>query len=97
MGKVFCLREIQMTSKIHDEIAGAIAEMPVINHHEEAWKSFSSEHGEEYDLPHFLFNLYLGGDLASAGYGFGSDLVDYLGNPTLPKDTDDAWGAIRPY
>ena len=86
-----------MASRIHDEIAGAIADMPVINHHEEAWKSFSPEHGEEYDLPHFLFNLYLGGDIASAGYGFGSKHVDYLGNPTLPEDTEEAWNAIRPY
>lgn len=86
-----------MASKIYDELAGAIAEMPTINHHEEAWKSFSVEHGEEFDLPQFLFNLFLGGDMASSGYGFGSDFVDYLGNPTIPKGTEEAWDAIRPY
>lgn len=86
-----------MKRAVYDEIAGAIAEMPAINHHEEAWRSFSNEFGLEYDLPHFLFNDYLGGDIASAGYGFGSDLVDYLGNPTLPDETEAAWDAIRPY
>jgi len=87
----------KVTNNVRDEIAGAVAEIPAINHHEEAWKSFSKEHGEEYDLPHFLFNLYLGGDITSAGYGFSSDLVDYLGNPILPEDTEAAWDAIFPY
>ncbi len=86
-----------MTISVHDEIANAIAEMPVINHHEEAWKSFSYDYGEEYDLPRFLFNIYLGGDMASSGYGFNSDTVDYLGIPALPKETDKAWAAMRPY
>ena len=90
-------REYKMTRSVHDEIADSIAKMPVINHHEEAWKSFSIDFGEEYDLPHFLFNNYLGGDLASSGYGFGSDLVDYLGTPTLPAETEEAWSAMRPY
>jgi uncharacterized protein len=86
-----------MKKSVREEIANTVAETPVINHHEHAWQSFSAEYGQVYDLPHFLFNDYLGGDLASAGYGFGSDLVDYLGNPILPEDTQEAWDAIRPY
>lgn len=86
-----------MPRAIRDKIAGEIAEMPVINHHEEAWRSFSAQEGREYDLPHFLFSTFLGGDMASAGYGFGSKMVDYLGNPAIPVETEAAWEAIKPF
>ncbi len=86
-----------MTRSVRDEIAGAITEMPVINHHEEAWRSFSVEDGPVYDLPHFIYNLFVGGDMAAAGYGFGSEALDYLGNPTIPEGTEAAWEVIRPY
>jgi len=57
-----------MRRDCRDIIASAIADMPVINHHEHAWKSFSPDHGQVFDLPYLLRNSYLGDDLEAVGF-----------------------------
>jgi hypothetical protein len=81
-----------------DEIAGAIAEMPVVDHHEHTWRAFSIDHGQEYDLPSFLCSSgYLLGDLAAAGFCPEPDLFDYLDDPQTPDGTEKAWKLVRPF
>ena len=86
-----------VTDMVHDVIASAIADMPAINHHEHAWKSFSRDQGQEFDLPYFLGNGYLSGDLEAAGLRAKATLFDYLEDPHIPDGTEEAWQTIRPY
>ena len=56
--------------RIRGELAGEIAGIPVFNHHEHCWSSFSAEDAVEFDLAGFLAGGYLRGDLVSAGVSF---------------------------
>jgi hypothetical protein len=81
----------------HDLIASVVADLPVMNHHEHAWKSFNLDQEQEYDLPYFLGNGYLSGDLEAAGLHIDETLFDYLVDALIPDGTDAAWRVIRPY
>ena len=82
---------------VRDRIIDAVADMPVVDHHEHAWRSFSATRGQEFDLPYFIYEGYLKGDLMAAGLPPSDDLFDYLVDPQLPDGAEDAWKAIRPF
>jgi hypothetical protein len=86
-----------MSLNIREQIAGAIAAMPVVDHHEHAWRPFSARDAQEIDLPFFLYTGYLGGDLMAAGCPAQAALFDYLQDPKLPDGADHAWQTIRPF
>ena len=86
-----------MSATLRDQIAGAVAEMPVVNHHEHCWRSFSPDHPIEFDLPIFMHNTYLAGDLAAAGFDPAPGLFDYLEDPASGSSAERAWDALRPY
>ena len=85
-----------MNSKLRQRIGDAIAEMPVFNHHEHCWKSFSTDHQQEFDLPCLLTYGYLGGNLNAAGLGVPRDF-NYLSDPELPDGSEEAWSLIAPF
>jgi len=87
-----------MNCNSRDEIANAISDMPVINHHDHAWRSFSVDHGPEFDLPSYLYLDYLGqADLAAAGCPEDPSLFDYLSDPQMSDGAERAWEALRPF
>ena len=86
-----------MNRDSREEIASTIVDMPAINHHEHAWRSFSVDHGEEFDLPYYLSCHYLRDDLAVAGLVKPPGLFDYLNDPRLPDRAEEAWGVLRPF
>ena len=93
-----------MSNATHEGLSAAIAEMPVFNTHEHAWKSFSGPAAIEFDLPYFLSSDYISGDLVTAGFlpdGTHPDLLTeppaYLTDPRLPDEADSAWERLRPY
>ena len=83
-------------SSLRERIGGEIASMPVFNHHEHCWKSFSTDHEQEIDLPYFMFAGYLGGNLRSAGLSQYPNF-DYLSNPELPDGSEQAWSLMAPH
>jgi len=80
-----------------EKLARAIEQMPVINHHEHAWRSFSEDEGMEFDLPYFLCCGYLAGDLEAAGFRPEPDAFDYLEDPSLPDGSANVWAKLRPF
>jgi hypothetical protein len=86
-----------MNDDTREEIVSAIADMPVINHHEHAWRSFSVDHGKTFDLPYFLCCHYLRDDLAAAGVVTPPGLFDYLKDPQIPDGAERAWRVLRPF
>ena len=85
-----------MNSKLRQRIGDAIAAMPVFNHHEHCWKSFSTDHQQELDLPYLLTHGYLNGKLEAAGLREPRNF-DYLSDPSLPDGSEQMWSVIAPY
>ena len=85
-----------MRQTLREDIAGAIANIYVVNQHDHSWPSFLTENRPELDLPHFLCNIYLGGDWVAAGRGRHMGAMDARGRPQLPNDTEEAWKVMRP-
>jgi len=86
-----------MRKALRDEIAGAISDLPALNHHEHAWQSFSAERFEEYDLPRFLCGGYVGGDLEASSLHLEAQAFDYLKDPSLPDGAEEIWKRVRPF
>jgi len=86
-----------MRCEATEDLRAAIGEMPVVNHHEHAWRSFSVEHGEEFDLPGFLCQGYLGGDLAAAGLRLGDGAFAYLDDPSIADGSEAVWERALPF
>jgi hypothetical protein len=78
-------------------IADAVAGMPSINLHDHAWRSFSVDHGQEFDLPSLLCAGGIGSDLVCAGFQQPPDLFAYLSDPSLPDGAENAWVNVRPF
>ena len=85
-----------MNSQLRQRIGDAIAAMPVFNFHEHCWKSFSTDHEQELDLPYFMCWGYLGGNLNAAGLRERPNF-DYLSDPELPDGSEQAWSLMAPY
>jgi hypothetical protein len=88
-----------MKKQIREEIRGTIAQMPVVDHHEHAWRAFCADQVQEYDLPSFLYQSYLQSDLRSAGFTEPPGFLQYLDSETQvdPRGEEKAWETIRPY
>ena len=86
-----------MRREVTEDLKAAITEMPVVNHHEHAWRSFSVEHGVEFDLPGFLCQGYLVGDLAAAGLQLGEDAFAYLDDASLQDGSEAVWERVLPF
>jgi len=80
-----------------EHLAEAIAGLPVFNHHDHAWSSFSRTHGQEFDLPYYLHRDYLAGDLAAAGLDMDPGTFEYLRDPRLPDGSEAAFRILRPF
>jgi hypothetical protein len=85
-----------MNGKLRQRIGDAIAAMQVFNHHEHCWKSFSTDHQQEFDLPYLMTWGYLGGNLEAAGLRERRNF-DYLSDPSLPDGSEKAWSLIAAY
>ena len=86
-----------MKSSGRARISEAVAQMPAVNHHEHAWRSFSIDQPWEYDLPLFLCQGYLSGDLSAAGFHQKPDMFDYLDDLRDSGGVERVWSELRPY
>lgn len=69
----------------------------MVNHHEHCWRSFSVDSPIQFDLPIFMHSTYLAGDLVAAGFRPAPGMFDYLDDPMVEDDAEQAWAAMRPY
>ena len=88
-----------MRSETREKLAPAIAEMPVFNHHEHAWPSFSRSEAPLLDLPSLIGAGYLTGDLLAVGYVPAPDVNAYLEEQgdAYSQGVERAWSALLPY
>jgi hypothetical protein len=83
-------------SSIRETIADRVAGMPVVNHHEHAWASFSLTYGPLFDLPSLMCQTYSKDDLAAAGFERRPDLFVYLETESPESGSAQTWSEIRP-
>ncbi|MBO3803010.1 MAG: amidohydrolase family protein [Candidatus Brockarchaeota archaeon] len=79
-------------------IRSALDDMEVVDHHDHIGEPFMASAGHEADLPYFLANAYLYGDLVAAGMAGGilnSERFDYL--KTGGDESAEIWKELKPY
>ena len=85
-----------MNKQVRQRIGDAISEMPVFNHHEHCWKSFSTDHQQEFDLPSLMTWGYLSDNFIAAGLRDHLNF-DYLSDPSLADGSEKVWSLIAPF
>lgn len=91
---------MQKMKEIKHEIRQQMEEMNIVDNHDHLTFPFLPEINFEMDLPYFLTQTYLHGDLVSSGMPetfLAPERFKYLEKPCGEDESEQRWNELRPY
>ncbi|MEM2905247.1 MAG: amidohydrolase family protein [Candidatus Bathyarchaeia archaeon] len=86
--------------ELQQEIRGALDGMRLVDHHDHLTNPFLPKPSIEMDLPFFLTQTYLRGDLVASGMPetlMNAKSFEYLTKPDAKDESEQRWKELKPY